>query len=335
MSIPTLRQLATPAGSRILSFGAARGANVVTNDDIAGPINSSDEWIQQRTGIITRRRADADVSVIDLSEEAANDALARAGLTGADIDTVIVSTVTHFEQTPSAAAILADRIGATPAAAWDISAACAGFSYAVGQADALVRSGAAQYVLIIGAEKMSDFIDPTDRSISFLLGDGAGAAIVGPSETPGIAPTVWGSDGSKARAIGQTHAWDAMKTTPDAGWPTLRQDGPSVFKWASFQMAPIAQKALDAAGVTADQIQAFVPHQANMRIIDQLIKQLKLPESVVIGRDIAETGNTSAASIPLATERLLREGQVKSGDLSLQIGFGAGLVYAAQVIALP
>lgn len=335
MSAPTLRQAATPAGSRILALGAARGTQVVTNDDIAGPIDSSDEWIRQRTGIITRRRAEAGTDVVDLSEEAAREALVTAGLTGSEIDVVIVSTVTYFEQTPSAAAVLADRIGATPAAAWDISAACAGFSYAIGQADALVRAGSARHVLVIGAEKMSDFIDPTDRSISFLLGDGAGAAIVGPSDTPGIGPTVWGSDGAKASAIGQTHPWDAMKTTPDVGWPTLRQDGPSVFKWASFQMAPIAQRALDAAGVTADDIRAFVPHQANMRIIDQLVKQLRLPDSVVIGRDIADTGNTSAASIPLATERLLREGHVSSGDLSLQIGFGAGLVYAAQVIALP
>ncbi|HEV6954361.1 MAG TPA: beta-ketoacyl-ACP synthase III [Promicromonospora sp.] len=331
----TLQQAQTTQFSRILAIGAERGELVVTNDDIAGPIDSSDEWIRQRTGIVTRRRAGAGTDVLDLAEAASRKALDAAGLTGADIDAVIISTITHMHMTPSAAAILADRLGATPAAAYDVSAACAGYAYGIGQADALVRAGLARHVLVIGAEKLSEIIDPTDRSISFLLGDGAGAAIVGPSDTPGIGPTVWGSDGSKATAIRQTHSWTELREDPSLGWPTLRQDGPTVFKWASFQMAPVAEKALAEAGVTAEDIQVFIPHQANMRIIDQMKKQLGLPESVVIARDIAETGNTSAASIPLAAERLLSEGQAKSGDLALQIGFGAGLVYAAQVVVLP
>lgn len=335
MTRPTLRQATGPAHTRILGLGGVRGELVVPNDDIVGPIDSSDEWIRQRTGIVSRRRAGAGTDVIDLATGAARAALEDAGLTGADIDAVILSTVTYFHQTPSGAALVADRIGATPAAAWDISAACAGYCYGIGQADALVRSGAARHVLVIGAEKMSEFIDPTDRSISFLLGDGAGAVVVGPSDTPGIGPTVWGSDGSQAHTIRQTHSWLQWRDDATLGWPTLRQEGPTVFKWAVWQMAPVAQRALDAAGVTADQIDAFVPHQANMRIIDQMIKQLKLPGSVVVARDIAETGNTSAASIPLATERLRREGLVEPGALALQIGFGAGLVYAAQVVALP
>lgn len=324
-----------PAYSRIYSFGARRGENVVTNDDIAGPINSSDEWIRQRTGIITRRRGTAEESVIDLAVDAAAQAIERAGIDPQEIGAVLMSTVTYFRQTPSAAAIVADRVGANPAAAWDISAACAGYTYGIAQADALVRAGTAKYVLVVGAEKMSDFIDPTDRSISFLLGDGAGAAIVGPSETPGISKTIWGSDGSRAEAIGQTHSWDALRENPELGWPTLRQDGPSVFKWAGFKMPNYAIEAIEAAGLTPDDIDVFAPHQANMRIIDQMIKQINLPESVVVGRDIADTGNTSAASIPLAIDRLLEEGQAKSGDLCLQIGFGAGLVYAAQVVVLP
>jgi 3-oxoacyl-[acyl-carrier-protein] synthase-3 len=331
---PTLTQATGPAHTRILGLGAARGELTVPNDDLVGPIDSSDEWIRQRTGIVTRRRAPAGTDVLDLAEQAANDALKNAGLTGADVDAVLLSTVTYFHQTPAGAAIVADRIGATPAAAWDISAACAGYCYGIGQADALVRAGTARNVLVIGAEKMSDFVDPTDRSISFLLGDGAGAVVVGPSDTPGIGPTVWGSDGSQAQAIRQTHSWLDVRDS-GAGFPTLRQEGPTVFKWAGFQMAPVAAKAMAAAGVEPEQIEAFIPHQANMRIIDQMIKQLKLPESVVVGRDIADTGNTSAASIPLATERLLREDQVPSGALALQIGFGAGLVYAAQVVVLP
>jgi len=330
---PTLTQATGPAHTRILGIGGVRGKNLVTNDDVAGPIDSSDEWIRQRTGIVTRARAGAETDVLDLAEAAALRALEHAGLTGADIDAVILSTVTYFHQTPAGAAIIADRIGATPAAAFDISAACAGYCYGIGQADALVRAGSARHVLVIGAEKMSDFVDPTDRSISFLLGDGAGAVVVGPSDTPGIGPTIWGSDGAQAQAIRQTHSWKDTQT--GAGWPTLRQEGQSVFKWAVWQMAPVAQKALDAAGVTAADLDAFIPHQANMRIIDQMIKQLGLPADVVVARDIADTGNTSAASIPLATERLLREGQISSGALALQIGFGAGLVYGAQVVVLP
>ncbi|MBO1750665.1 ketoacyl-ACP synthase III [Actinotalea sp. BY-33] len=334
MTRPTLTQASGPAFSRILGLGAVRGEHTVTNDDVAGPIDSSDEWIRQRTGIVTRRRASEGSDVLDLAEVAARAAIEDAGLTGADIDAVILSTVTYFHQTPAGAAVLADRLGATPAAAFDISAACAGYAYGVGQADALVRSGNARHVLVIGAEKMSDFIDPSDRSISFLLGDGAGAVVIGPSDTPGIGPTVWGSDGSMAHTIRQTQSWKEA-FAQDGTWPTLRQEGQSVFKWAVWQMAPVAEKAMAAAGVSAHDIDAFIPHQANMRIIDQMIKQLKLPETVVVGRDIADTGNTSAASIPLATERLLREGQVESGALALQIGFGAGLVYAAQVVVLP
>src|SRR5690625_4334048 len=346
--------LASPpvaAGSKIAAVGAFRGENLVTNDDIAGPINSSDEWITQRTGITTRARANTSTTVLDMAAAAARDALSKAGLTGADIDIVLVSTVTHFHQTPALAPMVADAIGASPAPAYDISAACAGYCYGIGQADAYVRAGLARNVLVVGVEKMSDFIDPTDRSISFLLGDGAGAAIVTASDTTGIAPTVWGSDGAQASAIYQTRSWleyrqeelgETAEITPEQAEevsamtsPTLRQQGPSVFKWVISTIPGIARQAVAAAGLTMDDIDVFIPHQANMRITDQLVKLLKLPSSVVVARDIADTGNTSAASIPLATERLQRDGQVKSGDVALQIGFGAGLVYASQVVILP
>jgi 3-oxoacyl-[acyl-carrier-protein] synthase-3 len=192
----------------------------------------------------------------------------------------------------------------------------------------------AKYVLVVGGEKLSDFIDPTDRTISFLLGDGAGAAIVGPSETPGISPTVWGSDGSHWEAVGMSASLlDFRDSTSE--WPTLRQEGQTVFRWAVWEMAKVAQQALDAAGVKAEDLAALVTHQANIRIIDELAKQLKLPESVVIARDIINTGNTSAASIPLAMHQLLKDGDVKSGGLALEIGFGAGLAFAAQVVVLP
>jgi 3-oxoacyl-[acyl-carrier-protein] synthase-3 len=331
---PTLNQYKTTQFSRIYSIGASRGDLVVTNDDIAGPIDSSDEWIRQRTGIITRRRASKDQSLMDMAVEASNQAIKRAGINPHEIGAVIFSTISHPYQTPSAATMLAEKIGANPAPAFDISAACAGYCYGIAQADALVRSGVAKYVLVVGGEKLSDFIDPTDRSISFLLADGAGAAIVGPSDTPGISPTVWGSDGSKWESVSMT---DSLLDFRDGlvGWPTIRQDGLTVFKWAVWEMVKVAKEALEVAGVKAEELSALVTHQANIRIIDELVKQLQLPDNVVVARDIINTGNTSAASVPLAMDQILQDGLVKSGGLALQIGFGAGLAFAAQVVVLP
>lgn len=331
---PALHQPTGPAHTRIYAYGAARGENAVPNDDLVGPIDSSDEWIRQRTGIITRTRANAETTAIELSTDAAAEAIARSGVDPADIDAVIVATISNPKQTPSVSAIVADRVGANPAAAYDINAACAGFAYAVAQADALIRGGAAHYAVVVGAEKLSDVVDPTDRSISFLLGDGAGAVVIGPSDYAGIGPTVWGSDGSKADAVGMNHTLVEFRDRL-APWPTLRQEGPTVFRWAVWEMVKVARQALEAAGVEASDLAAFVPHQANMRIIDEFAKQLGLPESVVIARDIETTGNTSAASIPLATHRLLEEHPEVSGGLALQIGFGAGLVFGAQVVVLP
>ncbi|WP_158864142.1 beta-ketoacyl-ACP synthase III [Leifsonia sp. AG29] len=334
MTRPTLQQSHGPQYTRILSIGAARGENVVPNDDLVGPINSSDEWIRQRTGIITRTRAGRDVLAVDLATEASKEAIAKSGVDPQLIDAVIVATVSNVQQTPSIAAVLADRVGANPAAAYDMNAACAGYAYAVAQADALIRTGAAHYALVVGAEKLSDVVDPTDRTISFLLGDGAGAVVIGPSEYPGIAKTVWGSDGSKADAVGMSNTLLEFRDG-EKPWPTLRQEGQTVFRWAVWEMAKVAKQALDEAGVTPDQLAAFIPHQANMRIVDEFAKQLKLPETVAIARDIETTGNTSAASIPLATHRLLQEHPELSGGLALQIGFGAGLVFGAQVVVLP
>ncbi|GAA0960485.1 beta-ketoacyl-ACP synthase III [Frigoribacterium faeni] len=336
MTTPQLNQNTGAQFTRIYALGAARGENVVPNADIIEPINSSDEWIQQRTGVITRRRAGKDVKVVDLAETAAKEAIEKSGIRPDQIGAVLVSTIGGGVATPSVASLLAERVGANPAAAYDISAACAGFTYGIAQADSFVKSGLAEYVLVVGAEKLSDIIDPTDRTISFLLADGAGAAIVGPADSAGIGPTVWGSDGSKWDAIGMTSTMvEYREGAGDVAWPTLRQEGQTVFRWAVWEMVKVAKLALERAGVTPDQLAAFVPHQANMRIIDEFAKQLRLPESVVIGRDIATTGNTSAASIPLATHRLLEENPELSGGLALQIGFGAGLVFGAQVVVLP
>jgi 3-oxoacyl-[acyl-carrier-protein] synthase-3 len=330
----SLKQAVGHPYTRILGVGAARGDLVVPNSELVEAIDSSDEWIRQRTGIITRTRASKGVDAIDLAEAAAREANANAGIRADQVDTVLVSTISNVAITPSMSALLADRIGANPAPSYDISAACAGYTYGIAQADALIRSGAAEYVLVVGAEKLSQYVNPEDRSISFLLGDGAGAAIVGPAEEPGISATVWGSDGSKWDAVGMSATFEEYLDEV-APWPTIRQDGQTVFRWAVWEMAKVAKESLETAGVTAEDLAAFIPHQANMRIIDELAKQLGLPEKVVIARDIETTGNTSAASIPLATHRLLQEHPELSGGLALQIGFGAGLVYGAQVVRLP
>ncbi|MET0302889.1 MAG: beta-ketoacyl-ACP synthase III [Microbacteriaceae bacterium] len=330
----TLVQPTGPAHTRIYAYGAARGEIAVPNEDLIGPIDSSDEWIRQRTGIVTRTRAVKETTAIELATDAAREAIERSGVDPSLIDAVLVATISNPKQTPSVSAIVADRVGANPAAAYDLNAACAGFAYGVAQADALIRGGIAHYAVVIGAEKLSDVVDPADRSISFLLGDGAGAVVIGPSDTPGIGPTVWGSDGSKADAVGMNGTLTQFRDG-EVPWPTLRQEGPTVFRWAVWEMVKVARQALEAAGVEASDLAAFVPHQANMRIIDEFAKQLGLPDTVVVGRDIETTGNTSAASIPLATHRLLEEHPELSGGLVLQIGFGAGLVFGAQVVVLP
>ncbi|THJ66967.1 ketoacyl-ACP synthase III [Arthrobacter echini] len=353
MSISTLKQAPLREHTRIRGVGGYRPEVIVTNEDVCQWIDSSDEWIRQRTGIVTRHRAPRDVSVIDMAEAAAQEALAASGIDASQLGAVLVSTVTHPYATPSAAAQLTDRLGATPAAAYDISAACAGYCYGIAQADALVHAGTAEYVLVVGVEKLSDFIDNSDRTISFLLGDGAGAVVVGPADSAGIGPSVWGSDGSKRDAIRmdrslldvRDYAIGAVATDAERQqdvdaerqslWPTMRQDGPTVFRWAVWEMAKVAQRALDAAGVTVDDLAVFLPHQANIRIIDEMVKQLKVPEHVYVARDIVDAGNTSAASIPLAMHRTLKERPELSGRLALQIGFGAGLVFGSQVVVLP
>ncbi len=326
--------------SSILGIGGYRPRRVVDNAEICTYIDSSDEWIRTRSGIIERRWASPDETVQMMSMSAARTALDRAGIEPGQIDTVIVSTVTHLHQTPAIATVIASELGATGAAAFDISAACAGFCYATAMADSFIRSGASKYVLIIGVERLSDLTDRTDRSTAFIFADGAGAAVIGPSDTPGIGPVVWGSDGDQAGLIKQTEPWNrAMDGANfDSGqphWPVLQMEGNPVFKWASYTMAKTAAEALDAAGVRPEDLDVFAPHQANMRITDAMFRALKLPSDVVVARDIARQGNTSAASIPLALEALMESGEARSGQTCLIIGFGAGLVFAGQVIILP
>lgn len=324
--------------ARILSVGAHRPARVVPNSEIVDRIESSDEWIQQRTGIQTRHIAGADESLIDMAEAAANIALKRAGINISQIEAVIFATITYPFQAPSAATELIARLGNPKAAAFDLSAACAGFCYGVALANDLVRNKTANYVLVIGGEKLSDFTNPDDRATAFIFADGAGAVVIGPSTDAGIGPTVWGSAADSRDAILMQPSWLDFKASDSrvgAIWPDISQQGQAVFRWAVYEMAPIGLKTIAAAGITLDQLAAFIPHQANERIIDSLARSMKLPESVVIARDIKTTGNTSAASVPLAMDALLKEHPELHNKNALLIGFGAGLVYAGQVVELP
>ncbi|MFF0794776.1 ketoacyl-ACP synthase III [Streptomyces spiralis] len=343
--------------ARILGVGGYRPTRVVPNEVILEKIDSSDEWIRSRSGIETRHWAGPDETVAAMSVEAAGKAIADAGIAAEQIGAVVVSTVSHFSQTPAVATEIADKLGTDKAAAFDISAGCAGFGYGLTLAKGMVVEGSAEYVLVIGVERLSDLTDLEDRATAFLFGDGAGAVVVGPSREPAIGPTVWGSEGDKAQTIKQTVPWDRFlpHLRPRSGggtptgdgselpldsegnvkFPAITQEGQAVFRWAVFEMAKVAQQALDAAGISPDDLDVFIPHQANVRIIDSMVKTLKLPEHVTVARDIRTTGNTSAASIPLAMERLLATGEAKSGDTALVIGFGAGLVYAATVVTLP
>jgi 3-oxoacyl-[acyl-carrier-protein] synthase III len=330
--------IATDQGSTyaaVLGIGSYRPSRVIPNADIVDAIDSSDEWIQQRSGIKQRRFANAEETVQTMSVAASRTALDRAGIAPEQIDCVIVATVTHLLQTPAIATAIAYELGTDQAAAFDISAACAGFCHGLALADQMVRGGGARYALVIGVERLSDLTDLADRGTAFIFADGAGAAVVGPSDTPGIGPVVWGSDGEQFDLIRQKEDWRDIVAMEHPVMPYLMMQGNPVFRWASFTMAKVAQQALDKAGISTDDLDVFVPHQANMRIIDAMARAMKLPERVAIARDIAEQGNTSAASIPLALDRMIDEGQARSGDIALLIAFGAGLAYAAQVVTVP
>lgn len=331
-------ELASTIGSphaRILSVGTYRPSRIVTNAEVCEWIDSTDEWIQERSGITERRHASDQDSVVSMATAAGLKAIAAAGISASDIGMILLATVSHPYPTPSAAVEVGELIGARGAPAMDISAACAGFCYGVAVASDMVRGGSATYVLVIGVEKLTDLVDKHDRGTAFLFADGAGAVVIGPSDTPGIAPVVWGGDGSLISAINMTSSSVAFRDNPELGYPTVVMAGQQVFRWAVTEMAKASNEALEKSGITADQLDAFIPHQANNRITDALVRALNLPDTVPVARDIITSGNTSAASIPLAMERMLENGEAPHGGTALLIGFGAGLVYAAQVVTLP
>lgn len=312
------------AGTRILGLGHYRPSNVVTNADlIARGIDTDDEWIKSRVGIAERRWAAPDETVVDMGEAAASKALAASGVAASDVDLVLVATCTMPTPIPAAAPNLAHRLGIDAPGAYDISSGCSGFVYAVNTASAAIRTGQARHVLVVASERFSGWLDMTDRSTCIILADGAGAAVVGPSDEPAIGPVVWGSDGEQ---------FDAVAIDEESHF--FRQEGQAVYRWATGQMGAIALQACEQAGVAPSDLAAFVPHQANLRIIDALAKRLGAPGAVV-ARDIVTTGNTSAASIPIALSRMVERGEIPSGAPVLLLGFGSGLAYAAQVVLAP
>jgi 3-oxoacyl-[acyl-carrier-protein] synthase-3 len=314
-------------GARILALGAYQPARVVTNDEIAQQVDTNDEWIRSRVGIVSRRIAGPDESVADMAVAAGGKALAASGLSPGDIDLVIVATCTAEAPIPNTAATVATRLGIVAPGAYDLNAACAGFCYALATASDAVRAGTSRHVLVIGAEKLSQWVDWTDRSTCIIFADGAGAAVVGPvtepDASPGIGPVVWGSDGAMADKI-------SIKDRQSF----IVQEGQAVFRWATTALHPVAKKACEAAGVDPGELAAFVPHQANLRIIEAIAKKIGAPQALV-ATDIVHSGNTSSASIPLALSAMIERGEVGSGSAVLLLGFGAGISYAAQVITVP
>jgi 3-oxoacyl-[acyl-carrier-protein] synthase III len=313
------------AGSKILSLGHYQPARVVTNDEIARTVDTSDEWIRDRVGIATRRIA-GDETVADMAAAAAEKALAGSGLTASDIDLVVVATCSAVDRSPNMASRVAQKLGIRAPGAFDLNTACSGFCYALATADHAIRAGATRNALVIGSEKLSEITNWTDRSTCIIFGDGAGAAVVtgaGADEAPGIGPVVWGSDPERGEAV-RIEGWR----------PYIEQEGQSVFRWATTSLAPIALQACERAGVDPADIAAFVPHQANARIIDGIAKRLGMPNAVV-ARDIVESGNTSAASVPLALSKLVERREVPAGAPVLLFGFGGGLTYAGQVVRCP
>ena len=315
------------AGARILAFGGYQPARVLTNDELAATMDTSDEWIRSRVGIASRRIAGPDESLADMATAAGGKAVAASGLSPADVDLVIVATCTPEAPIPNTAATVATRLGISAPGAFDVNAACAGFCYALSVASDAVRAGSARNVLVIGAEKLSQWVDWTDRSTAIIFADGAGAAVVGPvtdpDEGPGIGPVVWGSDGGMADKI-------AIKDRDSF----IVQEGQAVFRWATTALHPVAKLACERAGVDPSELAAFVPHQANLRIIEAIARKIGAPQALVAD-DIVTAGNTSSASIPLALSKMIERGEIGSGAAVLLLGFGAGICYAGQVITVP
>ncbi|MFD8934325.1 beta-ketoacyl-ACP synthase III [Streptomyces sp. NPDC059578] len=313
-------------GTRIAALGHYQPAGVLTNEDLAGMVETSDDWITSRVGIRTRHIAGPEEPVDELAAHAGAKALAAAGLTPADVDLVVVATSTAIDRSPNTAARVAARLGMPGPAVLDLNVVCAGFTHALATADHTVRAGAATRALVIGADKMTQIADWTDRTTCVLVGDGAGAAVVercAPGQEPGIGPVLWGSVPEMGNAV-------RIEGTP----PVFAQEGQSVYRWATTRLPPLARQACERAGIAPADLAAVVLHQANLRIIEPLAERIGAVNAVV-ARDVVDSGNTSAASIPLAFSKLVERGEITSGAPVLLFGFGGNLSYAGQVVQCP
>jgi 3-oxoacyl-[acyl-carrier-protein] synthase-3 len=308
--------------SRIVGLGEHRPVRNMTNHDLAAILDTSDEWIRQRTGIVSRGVAQDDETVVAMASEAARKAVADAGVDPSRVGLVVLASFSLPQPVPGGAAQIATALGAGSCGAFDLNAACAGFCYALSTASDAVRLGSVDYAVVIGAEKVTQWIDWSDRSSAILFGDGAGAAVIGPADSPGIGPVVFGSDGSAASLI---------EMSPQNH---LRLDGPAVYRWATTTMGAVGRSICTAAGVDPSDLAAIVLHQANLRIVNSVARQIGATRAIVAD-DVVDTGNTSAASVPLALSRLRREGKVATGDLALTLAFGAGLTWAGTVVTVP
>ncbi len=308
----------------LLGMGAHRPAVRQDNTAIAERTGSSDDWIRERSGIVTRGVAAPDEGVVDMAVSAGGKALAAAGVRADEVGLVLLATCSMPGPLPGGSPEVAHRLGATQAGASDIGAGCAGFTYALALAADAVRAGSADHVLVIGSEKLLPMVDPDDRATAFLFGDGAGAAVVGVAGHDGIGRVVWANDGGQHERL-----------VIDGSPLRLRMDGRAIYRWAATTLPDLARRACAQAGISPAELAAFVPHQANLRITESVVKSLDLPPSVVVARDVVDSGNTSAASVPLALTRLLEQGEVRRGDPVLLLGFGAGLTAAGTVVRCP
>lgn len=324
-----------PFGTAILGTGSYLPEKVLTNADLEKMVDTSDEWIRTRTGIQERRIAGENQSSSDLAAEAAKKALDASGLNAADLDMIIVATITPDMPFPSTACMVQNKIGAVNACAFDLSAACAGFLYGLSVAKQFVSAGTYENVLVIGSEKISAITDWTDRSTCVLFGDGSGAAIVGRAHHgEGIISTYLASDGSKWDILKMPAGGSRMPATHesiDAKMHYLKMDGKEVFKNAVNSMGNVCLQALEQCGLTQKEISYFVPHQANARIIHAVAKRLDISLDK-IHLNVERLGNMSSASTAVGLDELVRSGKLKKGDVIVLVGFGSGLVWGAVVI---
>jgi 3-oxoacyl-[acyl-carrier-protein] synthase-3 len=311
-------------GAALAGLGAHRPAHPEDNHAIAARTNSSDEWIRERSGIVTRGVAGPDESTVDMAVSAGGKALAAAGVDAADVDLVLLATCSMPGPLPGGSPEVAYRLGARRAGATDIGAGCAGFTYALALAADSIKAGSADTALVIGSEKLLPMVDPHDRGTAFLFGDGAGAAVVQVSDEDQIGPVEWLHDGSGA---------DLLRI--DGSPPLLSMEGRAIYRWATTSLPDVARRACARAGIRPEELAGFVPHQANLRIVESVVRALKLPPSVAVSRDVVDSANTSAASVPIALTRLVESGEVRRGDPVLLLGFGAGLTAAGQVVRVP